>query len=155
MLAPVQLIIYNVMLCAGLAIGNGWLASFIAARFSKRQAIIWSASFLALLIMAMVLVESNGIMLAIFLAAGLAIGMVVTLFTVKISDSVSDSVQGEVMGVQISLRVLGDAVICLLGGALLLISSKLVLIISALIAATTVVYYVLYTAPVIDKATIK
>lgn len=41
------------------------------------------------------------------------------------------------MGVQLSLRVLGDGIICLLGGILLLLSSKMILLFAALLATGT------------------
>ena len=66
---------------------------------------------------------------------GVAIGIAATLITVKISDSVSDAIQGEVMGVQMSLRVLGDALICLFGGVLLVLSPKLILFVAAALSA--------------------
>lgn len=45
------------------------------------------------------------------------------------------------MGVQISLRVFGDAIICLFGGALLLLSSKLILIVAAVLSMAAMTYY--------------
>ena len=63
------------------------------------------------------------------------------LITVKISDSVSDAVQDEVMGTQLSLRVLGDGIICLFGGALLILSPKLILIIAAAMSVGAAAYY--------------
>jgi hypothetical protein len=80
-------------------------------------------------------------MLIICGLCGLLIGLAITMVTVKISDSVSNKVQGEVMGVQMSLRVLGDAFICLLGGALLLLSPKIILVFSAVLSFITMAYY--------------
>lgn len=140
-LGPSELIIYNGVLSAGLAIGNGWLPSFCSSRISNRLAILYSICGMALFLIGMVLVSSTWMMLLLFTLSGLVIGLAVTLITVKISDSVSGSIQGEVMGVQLSLRVLGDAVICLFGGALLLLSSKLILIVAAAIAIGAMVYY--------------
>ena len=68
------------------------------------------------------------LMLSLFSISGLA----VTLITVKISNSVDDTIQGEEMGVQLSLRVLGDEIICLLGGFLLFLSVKIILLFAAL-----------------------
>ena len=141
LLDPVDLIIYNAVLCIGLAVGNGWLSAFVSTYTSKRQAIIGSVSAFTLLLIGTCFAESHFVMLLLFTAIGLAIGIAVTLLTVKISDSVSDEIQGEVMGVQVALRVLGDAVICILGGLLLLLSSKLVLAFAAVIAALSLLYY--------------
>lgn len=46
------------------------------------------------------------------------------------------------MGVQMALRVLGDAIICLFGGILLLLSSKLIIIFAAFISLVASIYYV-------------
>jgi hypothetical protein len=82
-------------------------------------------------------------MMILFGLSGLAIGLGATFMTVNISNSASDEIQGEVMGVQISLRVLGDAIICLFGGALLLVSPKLILILAAAISIAIMIYYAL------------
>ena len=87
----------------------------------------------------------------LFGLCGLVIGLAVTLITVKISDTAPDTIQGEVMGVQLSLRVLGDAMICLFGGALLLLSPKLILIFAAALAVAVMIYYsTRYVIPVIE-----
>jgi MFS family permease len=140
-LGPAQLIIYNSLLCVALAVGNGWLANFLSTRCSSRRGIIWATGGVALCLIGMVVANQPLFMMALFTLIGLAIGLGVTFVTVKISDSVPDAVQGEVMGVQLSLRVLGDAVICLIGGVLLLLSSKLILVLAAIISAAIMVYY--------------
>jgi hypothetical protein len=140
-LGPAQLVFYNGILCLALALGNGWLPSFFAAR--KRPAIICSIGGLALFLTGIVLTSSTFQMLLLFGLTGLAMGLGVTLLTVKISDSAPDAIQGEVMGVQLSLRVLGDAIICLFGSALLLLSSKLILILAAMLSVAVAGYYAL------------
>lgn len=140
-LSPAQLVIYNGLLCLGLAIGNGWLPSVAVSRLSNRSAIFYSIGGFALFVIGMVLTDTPLLMMLLFTLSGLVIGLAVTLITVKISDSVPDNIQGEVMGVQLSLRVLGDAAICLLGGLLLLLSSKLILAISAAMAFALMAYY--------------
>ncbi len=140
-LDPVQLILYNSVLCVALAVGNGWMSTFLFSRISSRLTIICATGGLALFLIGMVLTDSIYLMIVLFAVSGLAIGLGVTFITVRISDSVSDVVQGEVMGVQISLRVLGDAVICLLGGVLLLLSSKLILVLAAGMSAVAMLYY--------------
>ncbi len=117
---------YNRGLCIGLAIGNGWLPNWISKLTSNQRLIILSSiAGFALLLIGMVQTNSRALMMLLFGVSGLFIGLAVTLITVKISNSVDDAIQGEVMGVQLSLRVLGDGIICLLGGFLLLLSSKL------------------------------
>lgn len=140
-LGPAQLIFYNGVLCLAIAIGNGWLAAFCASRFSNRLTIIGAIGGIALFLLGIVLTDSSFLMVTWFAFIGLAIGLAATLITVKISDSVADAIQGEVMGVQISLRVLGDAIICLLGGVLLLLSSKIILFLAAAISLAATAYY--------------
>ncbi len=140
-LAPSQLILYNGVLCLALAAGNGWLPNLFSSRVSNRASIICAIAGFALFLIGIVFTNSTFLMLSLFTLSGLAIGLAVTLITVKISDSVADSIQGEVMGVQISLRVLGDGIICLFGGALLMLSSKLILIIAAAMSVAASLYY--------------
>lgn len=140
-LGPSQLIFYNGILCLGLTIGNGWLPSFISSRLSNLLSILIAMGGFSLFLFGMVLTNSSSFMLAWFGLSGLAIGVAVTLLTVNISDSVPNNIQGEVMGTQLSLRVLGDGVICLVGGALLILSAKIILIVAAGIALGTMMYY--------------
>lgn len=140
-LGPADLVSYNSVLCLALAAGNGWLSSYISARFSIRASYLCSVAGFVLFLLGVVLTESPMMMMALFVLSGLVIGTAVTLITVQISNSALETVQGEVMGVQLSLRVLGDALICLLGGALLLISSKLILILAAATALCSLAYY--------------
>jgi len=140
-LVPSQLISYNAVLCLALAIGNGWLPTFFSTRSTNRILITSGICAFALCVAGSISVNSPYLMLFLFAVCGLAIGLSMTLITVMISDSVLDSKQGEVMGTQLSLRVLGDGLICLFGGALLILSSKLILIISSIMALVALAYY--------------
>lgn len=140
-LGPAELILYNALLCVALAIGNGWLPEYVSSRTSNRLAIIFSMSAFAVLLIAMLYINSSLMMLLLFTLSGFMIGLAVTLLTVKISNAAPSNIQGEVMGVQVSLRVLGDALICLFGGTLLIFSSKLILIIASLISLLGMIYF--------------
>ena len=143
MLCPSNLIVYNSVLCVALAIGNGYLAAFLAKRFPLSPCISGSIIGFSAILFGIVLTAYPPLMIVLFGLSGFFIGTGCTLLMVRISDSVADSVQGEVMGALFSLRVLGDALICLCGGVLLLISSKLILVLAACIASITMVYYVI------------
>jgi len=142
-LSPAQLVRYNGVLCLALVAGNGWLPSFISSRVTNRLAIIYSIGGFALFLLGIVLTDSTFLMTLLYALSGFVIGLAVTLITVKISNTIPDTIQGEVMGVQLSLRLLGNAFICLLGGALLLLSSKLILILAAVMSFATMLYYAL------------
>lgn len=144
-LDPSDLIYYNGVLCLALAIGNGMLPTFFSERFSNPITIICSIGLFSLFLMGIVITNSGALMLTLFGLCGLVIGLAVTLITVKISNSVQDSIQGEVMGTQLSLRVLGDATICLFGGILLLISPKAILIIASGMSLLAMSYYAVKT----------
>lgn len=141
MISPLELAIYNGMLCVGLAIGNGWLAAVLSKHYSVQTVVSLAMIGFAITIMGIVFVDQHLLMLLFFLGIGFTIAIVTTNLTVQVSDAVSEKIQGEVMGVQTSIRVLGDALICLLGGVLLLISSKIILIVAAGIVFWTVSCY--------------
>lgn len=141
MLTPIQMVLYNGVLCIALAFGNGWFPSFFSKRYSNKYGIIGAMGSLTLILLGIILTSQSIPMLLFFALSGLTIGLGVTLITVSISDSAPNNIQGEIMGVQISLRFLGDGIICLLGGVLLLFSSKLILLIAAFISGLTALYY--------------
>lgn len=139
--SPSSLAFYNILLCLGLTLGNGWLPSYVSNRTAKRWPILGAMFAFGVLLFGVVATDYKYLMMGLFFLAGITIGLTVTLITVKISDSVSDQIQGEVMGVQLSLRVLGDAVICLFGGILLIVSSKLILMFAAALSFLSLIYY--------------
>ncbi|MBJ7448747.1 MAG: MFS transporter [Parachlamydiales bacterium] len=143
-LGPSQLVLYNGILCLTLAIGNGWLPAIVSKRYNTRKVIVSMITGLVILLIAMIYTEYVWLMVVLFGLSGLCIGLSGTLLTVKISDAVSDAIQGEVMGTQLSLRVLGDGIICLGGAILLILSAKIILAIAALIALCAVIYYSIY-----------
>ncbi len=140
-LVPVELTVYNSLLSLTLAIGSSWLPAFTSSKISSRLAITTSMIGMSFCLLGVVMTDSKPLMMLLFSLIGLAIGLCATLVTVKISDSATESIQGEAMGVQISLRVLGNAFICLLGGVFLLFSAKVILILGALLVAFTAIYY--------------
>lgn len=140
-LNPKALAPYNALLCVALAIGNGWLCSFLASFVNHAHLIILSLGSFALLLTLIALAPTPSLMIPIFIFTGLTIGLGITMLTVTLSNSVSPQIQGEVMGVQLSMRVLADAIICLLGGILLQFSSELVLLIGSAISLATMLYY--------------
>ncbi|MCH9632170.1 MAG: hypothetical protein S4CHLAM6_04990 [Chlamydiae bacterium] len=140
MTSPSQLILYNGSACIGLVIGNGWFPVFISTRFSTWRGIWYSMGSYSIVLLLIISFNSSSLMVLLFALAGITIGVVVTLITVKISDSTTNDIQGEVMGTQLSLRVLGDGIICLIGAALMIISSKIILITASMLVIATLTY---------------
>ena len=141
LIGPAQLIYYNGFLCAGLAIGDGWLSNYVSKKATMRKIVLWSLGSFPVFLFGIVLTNSEYLMMGLFGMIGLAIGITITVLTVAISDTTEDRLQGEVMGTQVSLRVLGDGVICLMGGFLLAVSSKLILSIAACMSLFALGYF--------------
>ncbi len=132
--SPSDLAFYNGFLAISISIGSGYLTGKLATRYSSRQMITSSIIGYAVTITLIALTGSHMFMLLFYTLIGFCIAVGSTILTVQISDSATEDVQGEVMGVQTSLRVLGDAIICLLGGVLLIFSAKLIMFLAASIA---------------------
>ena len=62
---------------------------------------------------------------------GLGISVPQNCLLVQLSHAATVETQGEVMGVQLSLRVLGDALICPASAVLMALSTELVLYLAA------------------------
>ena len=136
-LTPTGLALYSSPICLGLIIGNGYLGS----RLKKGPVLLLSMATFVIVMIQVAYLNVGWMIFSLFALAGAAIGVTVTLLTVRISNAASEQEQGAVMGVQQSLRVLGDAIICLFGGALLILSSKWVLLLAAAIALSALLYF--------------
>lgn len=140
MLGPSKLALYNSLLCVGLVIGSGALTQFISKRIKSKPPLLIGIGALSILLILIAFINNHILMKVLFGLSGIAIGLATTLVTVILSDSAPDTIQGEVMSVQLSLRVLGDGIICLLGGVLLILSSKIILIISSCLLLLNLIY---------------
>lgn len=141
LVGPAKMIQYNSALSLSLAFGNGWLASYAATHISSKKGIISAFTGFAIFLFCIIETTKQAQLILLFILIGFMIGIGVTFITVKISDTAPDNIQGEVMGVQLSLRVLGDAFICVLGGVLFMFSSKLILVVASIISLVTVIFY--------------
>lgn len=141
LLSPAQLTLYNASLCIGLAIGDAFLPKFLSRFISHFWLISVSTIIFTLCLIGLPYTQSAFLMLTYFFLIGIFVGLAVTLITIDISEATTEEAQGEVFGVQLSLRVLGDAFICIFGGFLLLLSSSIVLLIASIISFLTACYY--------------
>ncbi len=136
-----QIAVYAVVLSIGLTIGFGWLA-YHAAQYWSSEKIIRAALLLAsFLLFCLVLTTQALLAMFWFFVIGLTIGVAGTHLVVALSDSASEHIQGEVMGVHQSLRVLGEGVLCLLGGGLLVWSVNAPIWSSAVIFLFSCIFY--------------
>lgn len=150
LLGPANLAVYNGILALILALGSGFLAAYLAKRYANRSILMVSITATSVALIAMVSTSTSATMIGIFIVIGLAISVTATNLTVQVSDSASDHIQGQVMGALTSLRVLGDACICLLGGVLIALSPKIILVIASFISLLALFYY-LKADPIIES----
>ncbi len=144
LMSPAQISIYNVVLSITLALGASIIPHYLSKRASIKTILVSAMTTTALIFGCMVIFQYPTPMLLFFACAGLSITSVTTTITIHISNTAHPSIQGEVMGAQVSLRTLGEALICLVGGFMIIVSliSPIILsCLSALTAASLCFYY--------------
>ncbi len=151
LLSPSELSLYNIVLSVALTIGCGWVAKALAARYPARKILTGAILALAFGLAALVATTLPMYMLALFALIGFAIAIASTNLTVQLSNAAPDNIQGEVLGVQTSLRVFGDATICLVGGAILSFSPNLVLLGAAFISLASLGYYLKFSQDIPEQ----
>lgn len=134
MASPTGLAVYNGILSIALAFGNGWLSHRLSRSFPAEPIVKTSMLVTALILIGIVLMPSEALVLILFGIIGLSIAVSINTITVKISHVSDPAIQGEVMGTQFGLRMLGDALICLVGGVMIMTSWVLPLVMASIIA---------------------
>ncbi|MDF1654385.1 MAG: MFS transporter [Coxiellaceae bacterium] len=132
--------VYNLVLSVTLAIGS-LLPYYLSKRFNIQTAIKACMLLSALFLVLMVVFATKGSVFVLFGLSGFSITVVNVNLMVLLSDNASKETQGEILGTQLGLRMLGDAIICLLGGFLVASSISAPLLFSAIAAALAFVYY--------------
>ncbi len=140
---PAGIALYNAALSVTLAIGGGWLPHLLSQYFSNRRVIIFFMLVTAAIFGVMSYWLSPIIAFISFALLGLSIAVATTNLTIKISNAADRSIQGEAMGTQLSFRMLGDAVICLVGGFVIMSSVILPITVSCVIAFVAMVMYLI------------
>lgn len=144
-MTPAGIAVYNAALSLTLAIGSGLLPHHLSLRYPLKQVIAWSIFITAIILALMVAIESQIVAFILFGLIGLSIATVTTNLTIQLSNAADKTIQGEVMGTQLSIRMLGDTIICLVGGFVIISSFVMPIVISSLIALITVVMYIMRT----------
>jgi len=138
---PAQIAIYNVALCITLALGSGWLPHYLSRYFAISQVTITMMLITAALLAAMALYLSPIFAFILFSLLGFSIAVATTNTTIQISNEADKLIQGEAMGAQLSLRMLGDSIICVIGGFLIISSVILPIACSGLVALIAAALY--------------
>jgi MFS transporter, DHA1 family, tetracycline resistance protein len=140
-MTPAGIAIYNAILSLTLAFGSGWLPHYFSSRVSTERVIATAMLMTAIIFGLLVIYPSIILAFVLFGLVGLSIAIVNTNLTIQVSDSVDGYIQGEALGAQLSLRMLGDAIICLVGGILIVTSVMLPIAISSFIAIGALFVY--------------
>lgn len=136
-----QLALYNGALCAGLMLGSTWLCAWFSNHFPLKKTTFFSMGTVAFIFLLLASFPNPMLAAILFFGVGLNISMVNTNISVQVTEAAPSHAQGEAMGTQYSLRMLGDALICVLGGFLIISSAILPILICALIASWAVIQY--------------
>lgn len=141
LLTPAGIAIYNAALCVSLALGSSWIPHHLSRYLSLEKAMALSMLITGLVLGLMAILPTPLFAFILFTAIGLSIAAGTTNITIQISNAADESIQGEAMGAQLSLRMLGDTLICLVGGFIIIYSVVLPIAISCLIAFIAAAMY--------------
>lgn len=133
-MTPAGIAVYTAALSCTLAIGAGWLPHHLSLYFSVERVIVTAMLATAIIFGLMVIFPTPILAFLLFGLIGLSIATANTNITIQVSNAADRSIQGEVMGAQLSLRMLGDASICLVGGFLIVSSVKIPITLSCIVA---------------------
>lgn len=128
--------IYNLVLSATLSFGS-LLPHWLSKRFSIYNMILTGIISTTAILASIILFNNQMITMLLFFLSGITITIVIVNLTVLLSDSADESIQGEVMGTQLGLRMLGDGIICILGGLIMMHSASIPILASSMIALST------------------
>lgn len=142
-MTPAGIAIYNAALSFTLAVGSGWLPHRLSLHFTIKRVILMAMLITTIILGLMTVLPYKILIFILFGMIGLSIATVNTNMTIQVSDSADKTIQGEAMGAQLSLRMLGDSIICLVGGFLIVSSVILPIAVSCLIAAIALIMYIL------------
>lgn len=151
LMSPSMIALYNAVLSAALAIGASWLPRLLSKHLPIHKIIILAMLATTLIFAAMIALQNPIAMFFFFALIGFSITSVVTTLTIHISNRSHATIQGEVMGAQLSLRTLGDAIICFAGGLLIVLSIILPIILCCLTALTACILCLMYLKPKVEE----
>jgi MFS family permease len=132
-MTPAGIALYNAALSFGLAIGSTWLYSLALSKLSDLLILMLSMVLTCIAVSLTMVVPSKMIVFLLFGLAGMTIAVANSQLILSVSNAAAKTIQGEAIGAQFSLRMLGDACICLIGGFMITESITLPLFIGSII----------------------
>lgn len=134
-LSSTDLVILNCILSTAVACTSGFMVKRLHRFSSVYNQLRFGLALICSNYLLFSISQSIIVFGVVYLTFGFCIGLINTNTTVLLSDTADSSIQGEVLGVQLSIRVLGDTIICLVGGLIYAISPYLLFVGSILLSA--------------------
>ena len=138
-MSPAKLALYNTMLCIGLSLGS--IDQARLAFVDVRKIVLISMLITASTFLSLVLFQDVFLALVLFFIAGIGIAITSNRLNVQVSNNANKDIHGETIGNQFGLRMLGDSIICLIGGLMIAKNAILPLLFSAVIAIVAFIFY--------------
>ncbi|MDP3705839.1 MAG: MFS transporter [Legionellaceae bacterium] len=143
-MSPAEIASYTSVLSLALALGSIWLPHYLSRYFSIQRVTLFSMLITSIALGLMVIFQSPIFMFLLFGILGLSITTAIINMTISILNASEPSARGEVMGAELSLRMFGNGLICLVGGFLLVLSVVLPIALSCIIALLATAFYAIY-----------
>ena len=132
---------YTAVIAVTLAMSFYWISPWLTQYFSNRSIISGAALCNAVALVMLVVFPKPIDALFLFALLGFSIAIIINTLTVQLSDAAAANMQAETMGTQLALRMLGDSILCLVGGAMLVLSVNLPLLLGAILTLGAGGYY--------------
>lgn len=129
-----QIAFFNVTLSIALTVGSFLIPAFLTRKNAIRSGLCFMTAIFPLTFICLLITSHSHYLYWEFTVIGLSYGAASTFHTVLLSDGVANNQQGEIMGVRWGLRMLGDAINCILGGLLVTIAAHLPIIMATIFA---------------------
>ncbi|MBP9722643.1 MAG: MFS transporter [Gammaproteobacteria bacterium] len=146
--SPVEIAIYNTVLCIGLVVGSRWLPNKLEFFISERKIILLAIISTGIAFLLITIILNKILVLMLFGIAGIGIAVTTTKITIQISNVAHETVQGEALGSQLGLRMLGNAIACSSGGFIIAQSATLPIIISSIFTVFAFGIYCQFTSKI-------
>lgn len=140
-MTPISIAYYNISLSFGLVIGSGFIPKILSKLFKSQFIILSSLAITSLFIGILMCYPNKIILILLFGIIGIGIGIGTTLLVVAISNATASNIQGEILGTLHGIRMLGDAMACIIGGVIIISMATLPMAISSLFALIALVGY--------------
>lgn len=147
-MVPAQLARVQSSIAAVMVLTQWILVPLLARRWTNAAAVLFAGTVLGGSIAIYIMLSEPVLIWGVLPLIGSSMSLATTNMLALISNAAPREIQGRTLGVEHSTRVLGAAILCLLGGFAAAVSIKLPLAIGAVASIVAVVCLIFYRAPV-------